>query len=205
MMGFKEFRTLALQRRSIRNFLPDPVPRRLLEELIEIACWAPSAGNTQDWEFAVVMDKTIIAQLADAAHSWWAAMLKTDPDSAVKSELAKYSENFTWFAGVPALIIVSSKRTEAFLKSILGENSHIVAGRKLSAAMAIQNLLLAASAAGLGTCCLTGPLAADEEVRRILGLGKRRDLVCMVAIGYPGETPEPPARQPVEKVSRFLE
>ena len=205
MMGLQEFRSLALQRRSIRRFRTDPVPRGLLEELIEIAGWAPSAGNMQDWEFAVVTDSSIISQLADATRTWWSATLESNQSGAIVSELARYSSNFTWFSETPALIVVSCKRTEAFLKTILGERAHDVAGRKLSAAMAIQNLLLAANAAGLGTCCLTGPLAAEEEIRQILGLGKRRELVCMVAIGYPKEIPEPPVRQAVERISRFFE
>lgn len=205
MMELQDFRSLALRRRSIRRFRSDPVPRSLLEELIEIASWAPSAGNMQDWEFAVVTDRSIIVKLADAAHAQWAAVQKDDQGGVIASELTRYLDNFTWFSDIPTLIAVSCKSTEAFLINILGERAHKVIGRKLSAAMAIQNLLLAANAAGLGTCCLTGPLAAEKEIRQILRLGKRRDLVCMVAIGYPEETPEAPVRQPIEKISRFFE
>ena len=47
------------QRRSVRAFKPDPVPKKLLRKIIEAALWAPSWANTQPWEFAVVTGKTL--------------------------------------------------------------------------------------------------------------------------------------------------
>jgi len=55
------------KRRSIRRFRPDPVPEDLLRELLEAACWAPSAGNLQPWEFYVVTNLTLKRDLAAAA------------------------------------------------------------------------------------------------------------------------------------------
>jgi len=49
-----DIRTAILNRKSIRGFKPDPVPRDILEKVLEIACRAPSTMNTQPWEFAVV-------------------------------------------------------------------------------------------------------------------------------------------------------
>jgi nitroreductase len=201
----EDFRSIAVHRRSVRKFLQKPVPRRVLEELVEVASWAPSAGNNQDWEFDVVLNSKTIVEMANAARTWWTTRLGREPDSGVAAEMANYAGNFTWFSEVPVLIIVSCKKTEAFLLNILEGRAETAAGRKSSAAMAVQNLQLAASAAGLGSCCLTGPLAAEQELREILGLGRRRDLVCMVAVGYPEETPDPPVRKSVKEILRFHE
>lgn len=205
MKRLEGFKKNALQRRSIRNFKQKPISKKLLEEVIQIACWAPSAGNLQDWEFTVVQNKETITRLAGEVQYSWQTALDSCQSEAVASALTKYLDNFTWFKEAPALIVVSCKRPEAFLCSIFDNAAQDIAGRKISAAMAVQNLLLAADAAGLGTCCLTGPLVAEKEIREVLELGKRRDLVCMVAIGYPDETPEIPARLPLEKVLRYFE
>ena len=52
-------------RRSVRGFRPDPVPRALIEQILEAARWAPSAGNSQPWEFLVVEDRDTIQRLAE--------------------------------------------------------------------------------------------------------------------------------------------
>jgi nitroreductase len=70
--------------------------------------------------------------------------------------------------------------------------------------MAAQNLMLAAHAHGLGSCCLTGPLAAHTELEELLNVGRKRALVCLIAVGYPAETPVAPPRKPIENVMRIL-
>lgn len=52
-------------RRSVRGFRPDAVPRELIEQILEAARWAPSAGNCQPWEFLVVEDRDTIHRLAE--------------------------------------------------------------------------------------------------------------------------------------------
>jgi nitroreductase len=65
--------------------------------------------------------------------------------------------------------------------------------------------MLAAHALGIGSCCITGPLAAQEALRKLLGLGRRRKIVCLVALGYPAEEPEAPLRKPVERIAKYIE
>jgi nitroreductase len=122
----------------------------------------------------------------------------------IKEELEKYAKNFDWFSHAPALIVISAKRPEAFLSNLLGEAAEDVAGTEISAAMAAQNLMLAAHSFGIGSCCVTGPLAAQEALKDLLGLGKRRKIVCLVVLGYPAEQPEPPLRKPVEKIAKYI-
>jgi nitroreductase len=91
------------------------------------------------------------------------------------------------------------------LHYLLGDNAAIVSGSMASAAMAAQNMMLAASGLGLAGCCMTGALAARIELEEIIGLEKKRILICLVTVGYAAETPPAPPRKPVAVVSRFLE
>ncbi len=69
--------------------------------------------------------------------------------------------------------------------------------------MAVQNLLLAAHALGLGSCVLTAPLIVRDVVVRELSLPQEFDLTCLVALGHPDETPAPPRRKSIEQIAEF--
>ena len=105
----------------------------------------------------------------------------------------------------PVLIAIACRRVEELQREVLADNAEGVSGNKISAAMAAQNLMLAAHALGLGTCCYTGPLAARKELEELLGFRRRHTLVCLVAVGVPDETPKAPARKPLKYISRFEE
>ena len=199
------FLELARGRRSIRKFRQDPLPREALRRIIEAASWAPSASNRQDWEFRVVTSASVKEKMQDIVRSRWESVLDKSRSEVIKEELQKYVSLFDWFSHAPALIIISAKRPESFLYHILGDAAGDVAGTDISAAMAAQNLMLAAHASGIGSCCVTGPLAAQEELKELLEIGKGRKIVCLIALGYPAEQPEAPLRKSVERVSKYIE
>jgi nitroreductase len=144
-------------------------------------------------------------RMEDIVRSRWKLILDKKQTGAVQEALEKYTKNFDWFSHAPALIVVSAKRPETFLSDLLGEAADDVAGTEISAAMAAQNLMLAAHAMGVGSCCITGPLAAQEALKELLGFSQRRKIVCLITLGYPAEEPEAPLRKPVEKIARYIE
>ncbi len=192
-------------RRSIRKFRRDPLSREDLGRLIEAASWAPSASNRQDWEFTIVTSQTTKKRMEGVVQKCWKSILDKSQTGVVREELEKYVKNLEWFSQAPVLIVISAKRPETFLSNLLGEAADRVAGTEISAAMAAQNLMLAAHASGIGSCCLTGPLAAQEALKELLGLGERRKIVCLVALGYADEQPEVPLRKPPEKIAKYIE
>ena len=200
-----DFLQFVRSRRSIRKFRKDPLPKEDLRHMIEAASWAPSASNRQDWEFTIITSLTMKKRMEDMVRNCWKSILDKSETGVIKDELEKYAKNFDWFSHAPALIVISAKRPEAFLSDLLGEAAEDVAGTEISAAMAAQNLMLAAHSFGIGSCCITGPLAAQEALKDLLGLGKRRGIVCLVALGYPAEQPEAPLRKPVEKIAKYIE
>ena len=205
MSNAEDASSLMRRRRSIRRFKPDPLPRGLVLQVVELACWAPSAGNRQDWSFAVVSSPTMKKDMADAVRRRWQAIIAANSGFALIDEVAAYAAGFSDFEHAPVVVVVSARRVDAFQKHMLGEDAVATGGGMASAAMAAQNLMLAAHALGLGSCCMTGALAARAELGRMIGLGRKEEIVCLIALGRPDETPEAPARAPVEEVVRFLE
>lgn len=192
-------------RRSVRRFRPDPIDTGLIRRLIETATWAPCAGNRQDWEFSVVSSPGLKQELAAAVRDRWQSILSGPDAGGAAEELQAYARYFDWFWQAPVVIAISARAPEAVFRHLLGAQAADVCGARTSAAMAAQNLMLAAHAGGLATCCLNGPVAAAETMKTLLALGRRADIVCLIAMGWPDESPAPPPRKPVEEVTRFYE
>lgn len=190
------------ERRSIRRFTGESVPRELLEELVELACWAPSASNRQDWRFTVVETAAIRQQVVEAVDARWREI--STVSNAVNEGLREYSSHFSSFRHAPVLVAVDIKRTPVFLEEATGKLAERLTGSVTGASMAIQNLLLAAHSRGLGSCVFTGCVAADREIARILGFPRQHGLLALVAVGWPAERPPAPARKPLGQVLRFL-
>jgi nitroreductase len=192
-------------RRSVRNFSDRTVDNKLIERVIEMACMAPTASNRQDWFFTVITNAARKHAMADAVRRRWQEILAENRQMAMIDEVEKYAAGFANFEFAPALIAVSAAQASAVQHHLLGNNALIVAGSMTSAAMAAQNLMLAASGLGLATCCMTGALAARKELEEMIGLDLKQFLICLIAAGYAAETPVAPLRKPLAAISRFLE
>ena len=201
----EDLMSLIRRRRSVRRFKPDPVPRRLVVQLIESAGHAPSAGNRQDWTFTVVTSESAKGEMAEAVRRRWDQIVAANRDSGLTEGVAEYCSDFGDFERAPAVIVVSARRASAFERHMLGEDVEATVGSRASAAMAAQNLMLAAHALGLGTCCMTGALAARAELGAIMGLDRKHEIVCLIALGLPDEAPGEPPRTPVDEILRYLE
>jgi nitroreductase len=152
------------KRRSIRSFDADKeVPEEIVEEILRCGCMAPSAGNVQPWRFIVVRDAELKRALADAA----------------------LGQDFV--AEAPVVIVVCSDLSAHSL-------SYGQRGVELysiqDAAAATQNILLAATALGFGTCWVGA--FREEEASRVLRLVKDLRPLVLIPVGYiAGETPSP--------------
>ncbi len=162
-------------RHSIRKFLDREIPWDMLYKIIEAATHAPSSGNLQNWRFIIVTDSALKHKIAEAA-------------------LEQY-----WLETAPVLIVVCSLEGKV-------ERFYGLRGKRLYAiqncAAAIQNMLLAAHALGLGACWVG---AFDEElIAKILDikLDEARPQ-AIVPIGYPDESPAETERDKVEQVTYF--
>lgn len=184
-----DFFEVVKRRRSIRRYKPEPVPREDILKILDAANWAPSAINLQPWEFLVVSaDKKrelgkSYGKVADEYTKHWDA----EPDKAFMPR-QYFMEFANAYGDAPVVIVVLSEAHSdpRYQKALLE-----------SASAAMENMLLAATALGLGSCWMTGPLEDEKYLRKALSIPDDREIVAISPIGYPAETPAPrPRRDP---------
>jgi nitroreductase len=149
---------LLRSRRSVRRFRPDPPPRALVERCLEAAILAPSASNAQPWRFFVVESREAIARMAAGVRAAVERIARAI-EPAAEASFRAYGDYFTRFEGAPLVVAVLWRRL-SILSSLVGpsldgeDRARIERMERGSgaagAALALENLLLAAHAAGLG-------------------------------------------------------
>jgi coenzyme F420-0:L-glutamate ligase / coenzyme F420-1:gamma-L-glutamate ligase len=204
--SYDAFLALAKARRSVREFEDRPVPRELIDQLLEAARWAPSNHNRQPWRFLVLTDRTELRQLAQQVREALGARLSSLPPVAADFA-GSLVHHATVFAQAPALIVAWHRKPVALAAEVLAGLPHpeLVSGEPLSVAMAVQNLLLAAQSLGLGACVLTAPLLAGDSLTALLRAPAGFELSCFVAVGYARAWPEAPRRKNLEMIAEYWE
>ena len=193
-------REAAEQRRSIREYSPEPVAREDLDEILRVASLAPSAFNLQPWRFVVVETPEVRDALARAAFNQ--RQVRSAPAVIVlytdmKDALEHVDE--VLHPGMDAVQRASARegvlrpfaaKTEAEREAWGAEQGNIALGY----------LLLAAEAHG----CQTSPMAGfdADAVRRVLGLPAHVRIPAIVAIGRGAEAGFPHHRHPLERIAR---
>jgi len=170
---------LAAQRRSVRRFKPDRVERHLIEQVLDVARLAPSAANSQPWEFVVVEGAERRSLIARAAAAMFPEGRKHDP-------------SFNWSVSVqpfigqaPVIIVVlGDRRVMEAYPSILRGNVLL----RQSLAICVYGLQLAAHSLGLATAWGTLQGGAPEaEIRASLEIPAHFAVDHLVPLGYPDE------------------
>lgn len=180
------FIELARTRRSIRRYTPEPVAPALIETLLEAANWAPSAHNRQPWRFCVVQSAATKATLsAHMAEAWRSDLAGDGADlSEIERRIAISQARLT---GAPVLIVpcVTLEEMDSYPDLVRSQAEWTMAVQ--SVALACQNLLLAAHAAGLGACWMCAPLFVPALVRQVLALPDAWQPQAILTLGYPAE------------------
>jgi len=172
-------------RKSVRKYKDAPVPQEMLDKLLEAMKKAPVAGGNRNIACQIITDRERIQYIADEVKNISVTMMEEIPDEGMKKEALDYSKNFYWFGKVPVIMAISCRKTPAYMKLLMANNVDELFGAKASAAMAGQNIMLAAAALGLGTCCLTGPLIAKTWLEKEFECPGQNDLVLLISVGFP--------------------
>lgn len=147
-------------RRTIRKFRPEPVPRELLERLVDAARLAPSAANLQPLEFVIVDEAALKAAVFPCLK--WAAYIAPAGDPKPGEEPTAY-----------VVTLANTKVREKMFEYDLGA--------------AMENMILAALEEGVGSCWM---LSIDrDKLRTILGVPEDYRIDSVLALGYPAEEP----------------
>ena len=187
--------------RQITRFKPDPVPREVIDQVIEAATKAPSGGNSQPWEFVVVTDPDLINKIGTIYRELWLGARGDRPAPGESSvyRAARYLANH--FHEVPAMVLVcvDHSRTAGY-----SSGEPIERGRQASSIwLAVQNLFLAARALGLGTRLTTTHIRREDEVKALLGIPDYVETVCLTPLGYPRGSFGPTTRWPASEVTSY--
>jgi nitroreductase len=203
-----ELYELLSTRRSVRRFKPEAPPREAIESLLASAVTAPSASNKQPWRFLIVQNREQIDAMAAAVRAAVERIARAI-DPAFEEAFRAYGDYFTRFENAP-LTIVPLFRPLTVLSNMLPNDDAVIRTMErdsglIGTSLAIQNLLLAAHAAGLGASGMTGPLIAVDELRALLHVPPSWQIAALIPIGYPDEIPHPTARKPPEKVTQWID
>lgn len=206
---------LIYQRRSVRNFQTDPVPDAVIEQLIDAAVHAPSGKNRQNWHFVVVRNPELIQQMAAAVEAKHAALLPFFADDAKRQAFKGTVAYHTVFKNAPAVVLVYAGPYPVpadDLKPGDGLSEQDIQALKFAnpgiqnVAAALQNLHLAATALGYGTCWMTGPTYASREITAIVGFHKEGfSLAAVSPLGIPAGTGGSPPRRPVAEALTVID
>lgn len=181
-----DFEEVIKARRSIRKFKSDKVSRDIIERILELAVWAPSAMNTQNWKFIVIAGKKV-DKIRKISSKAFAKHVRSDLEklfSKYPQIIEATGKYFDTLGGAPVVICVYRKETvEGLIPDIE------------SVAAATQNLLLAAHYYGLGACWMTGILPLADEINNVIG-ETDLELQAIVTLGYPDTNPKAPPRKP---------
>jgi nitroreductase len=182
--------------RAMRRLKPDPVPDELIWKVLDAAIRAPSGGNRQPWRFLVVRDQEKKRKIAawyleawNATYGQGREAALADPAGARVFHSADHLANR--LAEVPVFIIPVIRASGVAAVSGAGANIF----------PAVQNLMLAARALGLGTTLTTLHRMHEADVRELLGVPDGYETMCLIPLGWPEGKFGPGARRPVEEVT----
>ena len=168
-------------RRSVRSFTPAPVEQETLHSFIEAAAQAPSAMNLQPWRFAVATQRETLRKIAAASRAHLLSCMKPgSPFLRFRSMLE--DPDCDILHGAPALVVICATSAEQQAAE--------------DCALAAQNLMLAAYARGLATCCigLARPWLNEPEGRHLLRIPAECVPIIPIVVGEPAAIPLAPGR-----------
>ncbi|HLA24134.1 MAG TPA: nitroreductase family protein [bacterium] len=168
---------LIRRRRSIPKFTGEPVPRAVIEHMLEAATWAPNHHLTEPWQFFVLEDGAKV-QFAELRRAF---RLSLFPDPMSSAAHAAADKIFRQTVATPAIIVVT---TRVSADPVLTEDDYA------ATMCALQNMLLAALDEGVGTYPRTGGLIHDARLRAFLDLPPDRRVAAIIYVGYPAVVPE---------------
>jgi nitroreductase len=177
-------------RRSIRKYLDKPIPKEIIDKLIEAAKWAPTGMNEQPWGFIVVRDKALVNELSDRSIPYINKMIEGNTQfERYKKRMAV--KDFSIFYHAPCVIIIIGKTTFSYQNDC---------------AMAAQNIMLLASSIGIGSCWvgMMNVLNKDEWFRKKFEIPDNYTIVAPIALGYFQDKDIPVIERKTPEILKFF-
>src|SRR5438128_3320995 len=190
-----DFFDVVTTQRAIRRLKTDPIPEAVLRQIMDAAICAPSGGNRQGWSFVIVRDPARRARLGELYREAWGELMKVPyyagaakepPDSPAGKMLASARHLGEHLGEAPVLIL-------ACIALDSGVQPTLTTGASIYPA--VQNIMLAARALGIGSCITTIHRFRNAQVKDLLGIPADVETAALIPLGYPlGKFGRPPRR-----------
>jgi nitroreductase len=190
--------------RSIRRLKPDPIPEEILRKIVDAGIHAPSGGNRQDWGFILVRDPEVKLFIRDRYRDTQKRMqagrppiseLPPDRQRAMKAG-AYLSEHMH---EAPVLLLACTLKEYPSFAQAKNERASTATVHG-SIYPAVQNILLACRAFGIGATLTTTHCFFEEELKQKLGIPENVEISALLPMGYPRGKLGKTTRKPVEEV-----
>lgn len=211
MATTEDFYSLLSTTRSIRRISDQPIDDAALHRVLQAAIWAPSGGNRQPWRIIAVRDRRLKQRLGEMYQTEWAkyvdmnmakvAGLSESIIEATRKGLAVGTRLAESLADVPVVAMFVYDPREVFVTDSNLGRTPVVGGASLYPA--VQNLLLAARAEGLGGVLTTLIASREPEVREVLNIPEPWGIYAMVPLGHPRGSHGTLRRAPFEHMIKF--
>jgi len=202
-----------MQRRSVRNFTDEPVPDHFIRRVLEAGRFAPSAGNCQPWQFIVITDKAMIAQMDEltwATVNGMFGMYKNDDLIPNMAPMAEDSPGlFDPRVALGGMGAIARKHLPASLKApvviLLVADSRAISGPQLNIGICGQNMNLVANSLGIKACwngflTMGIPAIADK-----IDLKPNWSVITTLVMGWPAFKQEGVVAREYRPVTWFRE
>jgi len=199
-----DFKELVRSTGTCRYYKPEPVPTEVLAQVLDAARWAPSGGNRQPLRFIVVRDQAKKQALQDLYLPIWdnyiAGIRQGSVRLGAKPGLVDHADHFArHMAEIPVLLLVLARLADVHPTDHQLGRLSIVGGA--SVYPAVQNILLSARDAGLGTALTTLHCAVEPELKPLFGIPEDISVAAMVSMGWPAQAfPSKLTRRPLDEI-----
>ncbi len=193
---------LIQSRRSVRKYRKTKPDLSEIDRLINCAIYAPSAHNAQPWRFFIIGNEKKKTELIEQMAARFREDMERDklPEAVIRK---KTQRSVHLFSEAPVVIIAGIDMTGMDRYPDLARRQAEMTMATQSLAAAIQSLLLAAKAIGLGGCWYCAPLFCPEVVKNVLSLADSYIPQALITLGYPEENPPVPPRLQLDEI-RFI-
>ena len=205
--------------RAMRRLRPDPVPEAVITKVLDAAIRAPSGGNAQNWVFVVVRDAAqrralaaVYRKASDEVAAIYAARGRPAHQTEEQYRRMMDAGAHLWshLGDAPVLLVPCLRRRDMPPRDSLPPavaaryGAHLAYQERIRGASiypAVQNIVLACRALGLGTVITTNHILYEDEARAVLGLPDDVFTFALMPLGYPRGRYGPLSRRPVAEVA----
>ena len=191
--------------RAMRRLKPDPIPEETLKKIVDAGIRAPSGGNVQEWAFVLVRDPELKKFIRDYYWNTWQQIRGQEsfnmeampaPAQRMLNAAADLAANLD---EAPVLLLACAHKEYSPIAKLNVPRASLLAVHG-SIFPAIQNILLACRALGVGATLTTIHSFFEDKLKQKLGIPEQMEVAAMIPMGFPKGKFGPVSRNPVEEV-----